>query len=142
MSSSTTRGRGACGSSCQRYGEPVALDTAHIIGRMFDEIAADIFGSVDWYVDDWAAGSSVTIDWGPLGHPTRRLGRHRGWHLSVPSQRRPTAVPTVSQLAAACGWSCAAMAVAVRTKAATAAEREIRGQATTRVAGPRSVTGR
>jgi hypothetical protein len=94
----------------------VALDIPHIIGRLFDEIAAeyfdftvtiedsekadrwlqlrgnsinlpyphdgkpeqvladlgftDIFGTVDWYVDDWTAGSSVTIDWGPLGHPT------------------------------------------------------------------------
>lgn len=94
----------------------MALDIPHIIGRLFDEIAAeyfdftitvedretasrwlqlrgnsvnlpyphngepkevlsdlgfaDIFGSVDWYVDDWAAGSSVTIDWGSLGQPT------------------------------------------------------------------------
>lgn len=94
----------------------MALDTSHIVGRLFDEIAAeyfdftitvqdrekadrwlqlrgnsinlpyphngkpeevlsdlgftDIFGSVDWYVDDWTADSSVTIDWGPLGHPT------------------------------------------------------------------------
>lgn len=94
----------------------MALDTSHIVGRLFDEIAAeyfdftitvqdrekadrwlqlrgnsinlpyphngkpeevlsdlgfnDIFGSVEWYVDDWASNSSVTIDWGPLGHPT------------------------------------------------------------------------
>lgn len=94
----------------------MALDTSHIVGRLFDEIAAeyfdftitiedrekadrwlqlrgnsinlpyphdgkpeevlsdlgftDIFGSVGWYVDDWTPGSSVTIDWGPLGHPT------------------------------------------------------------------------
>jgi hypothetical protein len=94
----------------------VALDTSHIVGRLFDEIAAeyfdftitvqdreladrwlqlrgnsinlpyphdgkpeevlsdldfnDIFGGVEWHVDDWTADSSVTVDWGPLGHPT------------------------------------------------------------------------
>lgn len=101
------------------YGDAVALDTPHLVGRLFDQLAAEhldftitvadrdwvnrwlqlrgnsinlpyphdgkpeevlanlgfeeIFGGVDWYVDDWAAGGFVTVDWGPLGEPQQEV---------------------------------------------------------------------
>ena len=111
----------------------MALDTPHVVGRLFDQLAAEyfdftititdrewanrwlqlrgnsinlpyphngkpeevladrgfdeIFGDVDWYVDDWAARGFVTVGWGPVEQPELAaiIGRLVDKYLGLPA---------------------------------------------------------